>query len=454
VGARARSFAIAAVITMAAGSAHANGRFPYANQLLVDPGNADRIVVRTTYGILQTFDAGKTWNWLCEKSVGYGGTLDPALGVTKNGTTIAGIFDGLSVTRDRGCSWATSGAPLDKEYVIDVAVEANDPTHAVALTSTGLGSGGFHVIVAESLDDGKTWTQAGVDLPTDFNSETLDVAPSDTNRIYVSGIVGTPRAGFIERSDDRGKSWSRLGVDLAGTKAPFIAAIDPVDPNLLYVRLDGDPEDHVLVSADGGKSWKEIYKSTGDLLAFALSPDGSKLAIGGPKDGLLVASRTDYVFQKVQSAVGEAGKTLGPRCLTWSGPNLYVCASEYPDGFTVGVSVDDGKTFKAIHHLSDLSELKCGAATSTGSACPSLWASVQDSIGQERDAGADASHTGTRPGKTDSNCGCRLVAPRAYGSGAGSVAWLALLVTSRVCRRRSHRRRRQTHESGLTAERE
>ena len=442
---RGWSFPIAISVTIAAGSAHANGRFPYANQLIVDPGNADRLVVRTTYGILQSFDAGKTWVWLCEKSVGYGGTLDPALGVTKNGTTIAGVFDGLSVTRDRGCSWTLSGSPLDKEYVIDVAVETIDASHAVALTSTGLGAGGFHVIVAASSDDGKTWSQAGVDLPTDCNSETLDVAPSKTDRIYVSGIVGTPRAGFIERSDDRGKSWTRLGVDLAGTKAPFIAAIDPIDADLLYVRLDGDPEDHVLVSTDGGTSWKEIYKSTGDLLGFALSPDGSKLAIGGPKDGLLVASRTDYVFKKVQSAVGEAGKTLGPRCLTWTAGNLYVCASEYPDGFTIGVSNDEGKTFRALNHLSDLSELKCAPGTSTASACPSLWPSVQDTIGQERDAGADAGDAGVALDQPSEHCNCRVVAATTSRTRDGRYAWLAFVGVVCVVRRRSKPRRSSEH---------
>ncbi len=431
-----------------AASAQANGRFPYASQLVVDPGDDKRLVLRTTYGILQTFDGGKTWVWLCETAVGYGGLLDPPLGVTKSGTTLAGIFTGLSVSTDRGCGWSIAPGPLAKEFVIDLAVEPKDPTRAVAITSTGLGAEGFHVIVAETLDDGKTWKQAGVDLPKDFNCETIDVAPSNPDRLYASGVSGSPRAGFLERSDDRGKTWSRFPIDLAGARAPFIAAVDPIDPDLLYVRLDGEVQDRVIMSADGGKTWKDIYSSKGDLLGFALSPDGSRLAVGGPADGLLLASRGEYAFKSVQSATGVAGKTLGARCLTWTTAGLYACASEYPDGFTVGLSKDEGKTFLPLYHLSELSELKCPAGTSTALACPTLWPTVQDTIGQERDAGpsanpdasSDAPGSSTTPAKSSNGCHCR--ASRAPSSERGTLAlsmcvsaWAATLLLRRLNRR-------------------
>ena len=36
----------------------ANGRFPLANQLVVDPTNPDHMVARATFGILDTHDNG------------------------------------------------------------------------------------------------------------------------------------------------------------------------------------------------------------------------------------------------------------------------------------------------------------------------------------------------------------------------------------------------------------
>jgi MYXO-CTERM domain-containing protein len=428
-----RAFVVAAVVcaTSWAGSARANGRFPYANHLVVDPSDSKHVVLRTTYGIVQTFDNGATWKWLCESSVGYGGKFDPAIAVTKSSRLLVGLFDGLTSSTDRGCDFArVGGALFEKQFVIDLVVEQKDPSHALAITSTGLGDAGFHVIIAESLDSGATWTQAGVDLPKDFNSETVEVAPSRPERIYASGIFGTPRQGVIEKSDDRGKTWERIPIELGtGGLAPYLAAVDPNDPDVVYVRIDGDASmsvhDRLLVSRDGAKTWTEIGNTTGDMLGFALSPDGTKLAYGGPLDGVFVASRT--------APKPELVAPIAARCLTWSANGLYVCATEYPDDFTIGLSTDDGKTFKGIHNLANLSPLECAASTSTGRECPDDWAAVQSTIGiplddAGPDAGRDAGPNTFGPAE-DGGCGCRV--GRSAAAPFGLFALLALLIARR-----------------------
>src|SRR5262245_37707256 len=75
----------------------ANGRFPAAGQVGIDPGDARHVVLRTTYGLIQTTDSGSSWRWICEQAIGYGGTEDPAMAVTGDGTVLAGTFMGLSV---------------------------------------------------------------------------------------------------------------------------------------------------------------------------------------------------------------------------------------------------------------------------------------------------------------------------------------------------------------------
>ena len=103
--------------------ARANGRFPVASQLVVDPGDARHLFARTTYGMIQTTDGGATWQWVCEKAVGYAGTIDPAVGIMGDGTTLAAVFDGLAISHDRACSWAFASGVLAKQFVIDVAIE-------------------------------------------------------------------------------------------------------------------------------------------------------------------------------------------------------------------------------------------------------------------------------------------------------------------------------------------
>ena len=272
---RIQSLGIAAVVIFclfAPRFALANGRFPIADQLVIDPADPSHIVLRTTYGILGSTDAGANFTWMCEVAVGYGGAQDPAMGILADGTILAGIFEGLAVSHDRRCSWAFVGDPLKDEYVIDVSVHRDDPSRAVAITSTG-SPNGFHVILAETSDNGVTWTQAGTPILSDMIALTVDVAPSNSNRIYASGIVGKAYAPAIERSDDRGKTWKRTYFEATYAKdTPYIAAVDPTNPDRVYVRMGSASVDRLLLSNDGAATWTEVYASIDDLLGFALSP--------------------------------------------------------------------------------------------------------------------------------------------------------------------------------------
>lgn len=428
------SVAAATAIVLFATGARANGRFPAASQLVVDPTDPKHLALRTTYGVVESVDEGKTWKWFCEKTVGYSGVLDPALGITSDGTLLAGVFDGLSVSHDRGCSFTSTKGVLDKQYVIDLSVEKNAPSHAVAVTSSGSGAG-FFVVVAETLDDGKTFTQTGTAIPPDFASETIDVAPSDPKRIYVSGYFGSPHVAGVERSDDRGATWTRLTIpdSLAHGYVPYIAAIDPLDADRVYVRVNVDGPDVLLMSTDGAKTWSKLsLEAKGDLLGFALSPDGARIAAGGTLDGLQFASKSELVFTK-KSAVAV-------RCLTWTSAGLYVCGSEYPDDFTVGFTTDEGATITPRYHLTDLSMLDCPAGSATTALCAPIWPIVEGTLGVDAgpsDGGSDAG--GSAPRRDDAACGCTTPGGRTSTSSppiAISISLSLVAAIARLCRRR------------------
>ncbi len=98
-------FAAAAAVTLAGLPALANGRFPAAGLVATDPSDPAHLIVRTTYGLTITHDNGAHWGWVCEAAIGYGGTEDPMVAITKDGSIIAGIFEGLSASHDQGCQW-------------------------------------------------------------------------------------------------------------------------------------------------------------------------------------------------------------------------------------------------------------------------------------------------------------------------------------------------------------
>src|SRR5690349_60255 len=95
----------AAAATLFAGPAAANGKFPAAGQIIVDPGDASHIVVRTTFGVLISRDAGGSFDWICESGAGYAGNIDPGIAVTADGSILAGIAAGLDVGHGDACTW-------------------------------------------------------------------------------------------------------------------------------------------------------------------------------------------------------------------------------------------------------------------------------------------------------------------------------------------------------------
>ena len=128
---------LAATAWLTSFPAFANGRFPAADQLIIDPSDPTHIVLRTTYGFVETRDNGKNWLWTCEDIIGRIANQDPPFAVTGDGSVIVAVpFEGVSITHDHGCTWSRAPAPLAEQLAVDVTLEPNSPSSLVVLTST------------------------------------------------------------------------------------------------------------------------------------------------------------------------------------------------------------------------------------------------------------------------------------------------------------------------------
>ncbi|WP_437960284.1 hypothetical protein WME76_12000 [Sorangium sp. So ce119] len=439
----------AALLSVAAvaAPASANGRFPAAGQIAAHPSDPSRLIVRATYGLLATQDGGERWRWICEPVVGFGDNEDPMIAFLADGTIIAGVFDGLSASRNGGCDWSFAPGDLQDRYVIDLSADREDPSRAVLVVSTGLGSGRFLTQLWETSDNAERWTKAGVDLPEDFLAHTVDAAPSRRERVYVSGRFGAPDyAGALERTDDRGATWTRLDIpDSNDRRLPYLGAIDPADPDIVYVRLDGEPADALIVSHDGGESFTTIFEGQGNLLGFALSPDGGSVIVGGPQDGIWRAPASSLEFEKISD--------VGARCLTWTAEGIFACGDEFTDGFTVGRSIDEGATFAALMHLDGLcGPLECAPDSGMASTCTDLWGATELTIGSQQCGGDAAAGSGSGSGSGGGSdpppagepdgCGCKIGAAGAQHAtpSGGRAIWLALPLAGALARRRARAR--------------
>ncbi|WP_437756671.1 WD40/YVTN/BNR-like repeat-containing protein [Sorangium sp. So ce1389] len=419
---------LAAALASLPSPAAANGVFPSADQLVFDPADPARAVARMTYGLLTTQDGGASWRWICEGAVGYDDTggQAPPIAAAAGGRVLAALGDGLVVGAEGGCAW-TGAEELAGKAVVDLSVRQGDPSHAVAVAA-----GDRHVLWA-SRDGGASWARAGTPLPAGFQARTVDVAPSDPRRVYVSGLESAAGSvkGSLARSIDGGETWETATVPGSTTsREPYIAGVDPLDADVLYVRIASAPG-RLFVSTDGGASFESAFETQGFVRAFAISPDGATVAVGSDIDGVFRAPSSTLAFERVSG--------IAPRCFAWTEAGLYACASEFLDGFTIGLSRDGGATFAPLLQQACIGgPLECAASTAVGALCPSDWPRIALMTGHKDctpDAGSPAagsvasgsagasavSGTGGAGGTTAVSGGGGASADSGAGAGAGGV---------------------------------
>jgi MYXO-CTERM domain-containing protein len=474
--------AVAAMALLTVAPASANGRFPASNQIVFSPAHPEVILTRTTFALLPSSDNGATWSYLCENALGLPSTSyeDPELAITSSGALVAGLFAptaGLDVSNDIGCSWSCVRGGLDGQQIADVVVRPDVPHDVLALASTYV-DGGSATQVFQSTDDGATWAALGVPIDPTLNVTTIDVAANDPMRIYVAGTLGfgTMKTAWLLVSMDSGAHWVQrpmpfLGDKASGESSVFIGAVDPTDANRVYLRSNASVDgghSRLFVTTDAGQSFTiaEDFQvegvgaaQMGEMLGFALSPDGSKIYVGTKESGLWRAARRDLAFTQVNANVGV--QCLATR-QTATGSELWACGNEYkgppgnPGNFIVGRSTDDGVTFQA--KLPTLTTLKglaqcgsssggsfaCGTAANTATSCTCSdyvqfcsIAEVDNACqGCGQDGGTEAgagSVAGGKVGGSSSSCGCSAVGGR---GGAGMLAAAALAAAGLTRRRR------------------
>ncbi len=442
-----------AALALQAPPAGANGRLPGATELTIAGNDAQRLVIRATFGFVQSFDGGSSWQWICENAIQVSGEADPPFTVTADATLVllppAG---GALVSRDKGCSWNAASAPLAGRRTVDLTLDPANPARVLVVTSMvgaidDQGIVTYETLLVETRDNAQSFTQLAT-LPSDFKAETLEVAPSDSARIYVSGTANdNPLVGVLLHSEDGGKTWSRHTLGLPdGSGSLFISGIHPTDSNRVWLRVPvlGDSFGRfpasLVFTPDHGQTFQVLAATGRGMFGFALSPDGSELAYGGPFDGLFVgASDGSGGFIKVNTA--------GVRCLRWNAAGLYACGTEPNDAFSIGLSTDRGVSFTSVYRIAQTCPQACADASELLRLCREPWRTIAPAIGATesecavqwlvRDAGSEKPADAAAPGKSDDDgggCSCALAKSRMAG---GSTLTTAAAVLGLLRRRRA-----------------
>jgi hypothetical protein len=284
---------------------------------------------------------------------------------------------------------------------------------------------------------------------------TIDLAPSAPRRLYLSVLADKTKnfTSVLMTSDDGGATFQSF--DIAGTelqRLAYIAAVHPTEPDRVYLRVlddsDGVPITVIYMTADGGKTFQKIFAGTGELFGFALSPDGTQMAFGGPSDGLYVGASDGSNLARRSD--------VQPTSLTWTPQALYAAADAKLSGFSIGRSIDSGASFEPLFKYRSI----CGqtaCSSKATAACAAQWEMVAVQLGATCGAGNagrdDAAVVDAPPGSgvadVTTNPGGQ---PTGESSGGCAVSrarvernvwpWWAGLVFALGCRRRAGVRRR------------
>ncbi len=385
---------------LAAAPARANGRFPASIDVGFQPGNSQKIFVAVTFGMVISEDDGATWRWTCENNIGYTGLYDPKIAVSSVGTIVSTTPNGLAVSRDGACDFAIAPAPIGPQAIADVTIGADGAIWAV----TNATSAANHVYV--SHDDGMTFADTGLTTATGVFTG-VRVAPSDPQRVYVTGRVTSPPAPLLFRSDDGGGTWQPIPFDFMGEPKLAVKAVAPDNPDVVFVDVETGTGANILRSETGAMSFTPVLHMNTMIFAFVVRADALDVIAGTIHSGVKIShdggmTWSDPATQLMMACGAER-----------EDGTLFGCGANWaPDDMALGRSTDGEHWTKAFRFSEPFDPLTCSATSGHGEQCAPLWPGIQCQFGQCPDQ-MSMPDAGLRPDAgtkkpPSSPCGCGI----------------------------------------------
>lgn len=421
---------VLAALAAAPRDVSANGRPPATSSITFRQGHESDVAVGLTFGLLISHDSGNTWEWICEIAIGYSGPYDPRYAFSSSGGLFASTFDGLKVMRD-SCTFSTTSSGTgfiasevlgpDRTLYVAASQQA-DPGHGIA--------GDFNIY--RSTDDGATFPTKG--QPPGLVSwwQSLAIAPSDAQRLYLSGYrfvqaspgAETRKEQLLFRSDNGGTTWVELPTTtfvVMPNSLIDIVGIAKTDPDHLYVRVEAEDDqvaESIYRSTDKGAHWTPILHKPTQIPAFLVRDNGD-----------LIAGTQALGAETSHDDGGSWTPLVDPphmNCLVEnSAHEIWACTQNFgrptvPSDDAGIMKTTDLVTWTKVLRYQDLQNaVNCGAGTVQGDTCAAMWCIACQQLGCTPAAAYACDGTDATPTPTPTKAGC-------CDSGAGGPGALAL----------------------------
>jgi MYXO-CTERM domain-containing protein len=428
--------------------ARADGAFPNSETIMTPDALPHEILLATNFGIVRSVDDGTTWTWACEQ-----GNLNATfyqLGPPPLNRIFAVALDALTATTthlaysdDSACGWSTSGGMLDGTSVQD---EFPDPTNAnrvLAITGVTVDGGPSIIKVVESTDGGATFGTLRYTADPGDSITGLEIARSAPSTIYLTVKTAGPAfSPVLVQSTNGGMSWTRhdLSAMLApGTKTIRLVAVDPTNPQKVFLRVGAGQDEGLAVTTDGGATVTTPLTFPGGIVTAYTRMASGTIIVGGAIGLDNVAFRSTDGGASFQQLPTPPQQLLA---LSSRGTTLYAVANNEVDMFAIGVSADEGMTWRQFLTydqitaiagcLHDQCQTDCLARAGMNQWSPDMCSAVAPG---PADAGVDAGPPG---GGTSPGCHCAA----GPGTAPGAWWWAGAAILALTVRPRRRRRTR------------
>ena len=189
-------------------------------------------------------------------------------------TVYAGTSDGVYKSTSFGQSWrrVSNGLPTSAGQTT-LAVDPSNPQRVYTWADGG---------IWRSLDGGRHWSSHGVAPEKMWGVLRIAVAPSAPRTLYA--LTGGWALPALWRSTNAGRSWRRFALP---PRAILDLAVDPLSARRLYLGalyniVDGRwVSGGVLVSANGGRTWRWRVAEAEDIHSLAVDSASRTVYAGG-----------------------------------------------------------------------------------------------------------------------------------------------------------------------------
>lgn len=227
----------------------------YAYCVAFDPVHSGTAYAGCMYGLVfKTTDGGATWDSACSGLPTSASIDDIAVNPGNTDIVLVAASDGVYRSTDAGGTWSKNGGI---SVAFDLALSPANPALAYCLGYAA------EPCLFISTDSGATWTLQPGNVQQSKGGS-LIVDPSDADVVYSPGTAG------VVKTTDRGEYWAAANTGIRIATIPTIS-VSPWNRQAIYVEAT---DNAVFQSQTGGDTWTrcEDFLSCGAICAIGLAP--------------------------------------------------------------------------------------------------------------------------------------------------------------------------------------